>query len=123
MNTKTQMVIDFMDTNLDRKLSLDQLARSARISRSHLWRLFKKELGVSPGQYLQRLRMKRAGTLLTTTLMSVKWIRIEVGYTDKGLFVRHFRKALGLTPSEYRARCHTLILAKDRTIQQDRKAG
>lgn len=117
------MVADFMDANLHRKLSLDELARSVGISASHLWRLFKIEAGMPPGQYLQKLRMQKASRLLTTTPMSVKRISIEVGYSDKSLFGRHFRKAHGLTPSEYRARYHNLISAKDYIASQDRNAG
>lgn len=123
MNQKTQMVIEFMHMNLHRKLSLDELARSARISRSHVSRLFKTETGMAPGQYLQTLRMKKASTLLTTTLLSIKWILIEVGYCDKGLFSGHFKRAHGVTPSEYRATCHDL-LAKDHTAARHaRMAG
>lgn len=71
MNPRAQMVADFMDANLHRKLSLDELARSVGISPSHLWRLFKTEAGMPPGQYLQKLRMQKASRLLTTTPMMV----------------------------------------------------
>lgn len=123
MSPRIQTVVDFMNVNLHRKLSLDELARSARISRSHVWRLFKTELGVPPGQYLQMLRMQKATRLLTTTLMSVKRITIEVGYSDRGLFARHFRKTHGLTPSEYRAKYHNLISAKDFVASQAHRNG
>lgn len=123
MNPTMQIIIDFMGLNLHRKLSLDELARSAQVSRSTVWRLFKTEAGMPPGQYLQKLRMRKASTLLTATLMSVKRIVIEVGYNDKSLFGRHFRKAYGLTPSEYRAKYHNLILANERTASQDRNVG
>lgn len=121
MSPRIQTVVDFMTVNLHRKLTLDELARSARISRSHVWRLFKTEAGMPPGQYLQKLRMQKACRLLSTTLMSVKRISIEVGYSDKSLFGRHFRKAHALTPSEYRAKYHNLILANDHAASQARK--
>lgn len=123
MNPKTLMVVNFMDANLHRKLSLDELARAARISRSHLCRLFKTEAGMPPGQYLQKLRMERASRLLVTTLLSVKQIQFEVGYIDKSLFVRHFRRANGLSPSEYRAKFHALVLTRDNPGRQDRNAS
>ena len=123
MNPTMQIVIDFMNVNLHRKLSLDELAKSAQISRSNVWRLFKTEAGMPPGQYLQKLRMRKASTLLTTTLMSVKRILIEVGYSDKILFARHFKKAYGMTPSEYRAKYHNLILAKGSVAPPNRNVG
>lgn len=123
MSPRIQTVVDFMTVNLHRKLTLDELASSARISRSHVWRLFKTEAGMPPGQYLQMLRMQKATKLLTTTLMSVKRISIEVGYSDKSLFGRHFRKAHGATPSEYRTKYHNLISVKDYIASQDRNVG
>jgi AraC family transcriptional regulator len=102
MNPKAQVVIDFVHINLHQQLSLDKLARYAKISRSHLCLLFKDNVGIAPGQYIQKLRMQEVSVLLATTLKSVKEIMIEVGYSDKSLFVRHFKKAHGLTPSAYR---------------------
>lgn len=121
MDLKTKAVLDFMNTNLHRKLSLDELARSASISRSHLCRMFKAEAGMSPGQYIQKLRMQEGSMLLASTFMSVKQIMIEVGYSDKSLFVRHFKKAQGLTPSEYRAKYLDLDLVKDYMARQGHK--
>lgn len=114
------MVVDFMDDNLHRRLSLSELAGIAGISRCHLCRLFKTETGMPPGQYLEEIRMQKASRLLTATLLSIKQILYEVGYTDKSLFGRHFRKARGCTPSEYRAKYHHLILANDHTVRQKR---
>jgi len=104
MNPKIQRVIEFMKANLHRKLLLGELAELADLSRPYLCRLFKTETGVSPVQYLQKLRMETAGRLLATTLMSIKQIMLAVGYTHKGIFVQHFKKAHGQTPSEYRAK-------------------
>jgi AraC-like DNA-binding protein len=113
MNPKARVVIDFVHTNLHRKLSLDKLARSAQISRSHLCHLFKDNFGMAPGQYIQKLRMQEVSLLLATTLKSVKEIMMEVGYSDKSLFVRHFKKAQGLTPSEYREKNLDLNMVKE----------
>jgi len=88
------------------------MARSVEISRSHIWRLFKAETDISPGQYLQLLRMQQAARLLATTQMSVKQIVGEVGYSDKALFARHFKKTHGITPSAYRARSADLNSVK-----------
>jgi AraC-like DNA-binding protein len=96
------MALDFTKANLHRNLSLSELATSVDISRSHLCHLFKTETGMSPGQYLLMLKMQKACELLATTLLSVKYIMIEVGYSSKSHFVRHFKQAYGLTPSEYR---------------------
>src|SRR5436853_5021132 len=119
MNPKVQMIINFMNANLHRKLSLAEMARSIEISRSHLCRLCKNETGMSPGQHLQMLRMQKAAKLLAATLMSVKQIMGEVGYSNKGLFARHFKKAHGHRPSEYRAKYFDLNLAKHDKARPD----
>jgi transcriptional regulator GlxA family with amidase domain len=79
------------------------LARSVRLSRWHLGHLFKNEVGDSPARYLRALRMRRAGVLLATTLLTVKEIRYRVGVRDQSHFARDFKSIYGLTPTEYRA--------------------
>jgi transcriptional regulator GlxA family with amidase domain len=123
MNPKVQMIINFMNANLHRKLSSDKLANSIEISRSHLCHLFKTETGMPAGQYLQMLRMQKAARLLAATLMSVKQIMVEVGYGDKAHFTHHFKKVYGLTPSAYRAGHMALNLSKEDVARQDRHTG
>jgi AraC-like DNA-binding protein len=59
---------------------------------------------MSPGQYLNTLRMEKTAELLETTSLTVKQIRAKVGMQDESQFVRVFKKTYGVTPSEYRAR-------------------
>jgi len=103
MNRKTQSAVDYMNANLHRRLPLIELASFVNISRAHLCRLFKTEVGVPPGQYLIMLRMQEAGRLFRSTFLSVKQVMARVGYADKGLFARHFKRTYGVTPLRYRA--------------------
>ena len=104
---RIRIVLDFLNANLHRRIRLTELAEAAKISPSRLSHLFKTEMGLSPGQYLMRLRMQKAGTLLATSRLSVKQIMAAAGYDDKSLFVRHFRRSFGLAPSEYRKAAST----------------
>jgi hypothetical protein len=63
---------------------------------------------MSPLRHFKILRMARASILLQTTFLSIKEIAAEVGYNDSGYFMRDFKRAYGLTPSQHRARCHAL---------------
>lgn len=101
-NLRVELVIDFMNANLQRSISLTELAGVANLSPSHVCRLFKTHTGLSPGEYLRRLRMDKARHLLSTSVLSVKQIMAVAGYNSKSHFVRHFRRSFGLTPSEYR---------------------
>ena len=104
---RIRIVIDFLNANLHRRIRLIELAEAAKISPSRLSHLFKSEMGLSPGQYLMRLRMQRASNLLATSRLSVKQIMAMVGYDNKSHFVRHFRRSFGLAPSEYRKAAST----------------
>ena len=120
MNPKIEAALNFMKDNLDRNLSISDLACSVRLSRSRLCFLFKTEVGMSPLQYLKSLRMRKACELLETSLLSVKEIRARVGYNDDSHFLREFKKAKDLTPSGYRAQHLPLILDKHRLERRNK---
>lgn len=103
MNSRIQRIVDQMNSELHRKRSLNDLARSSKLSRSRVCHLFKTQTGMSPGQYLKALRLEKARGLLETTSLSVKEIRARVGMQDESHFVRDFNRVYGVTPSQYRA--------------------
>ncbi len=106
-NPQVQTVIQCMNSNLQRRISLAELADVANLSPSHLSHLFKTQTGLSPGEYLRRLRMEKARHLLTTSLLSIKQIMAAVGYSNRSNFLRHFKRYFDLAPSEYRKRAYT----------------
>jgi AraC family transcriptional regulator of arabinose operon len=99
---RVQVVIDFLSGNFHRRIHLNEIAEAAKLSPSRLSHVFKDEMGISPGKYLRRIRMQKAGSLLATSRLSVKQIMAMAGYDNKAHFVRQFRKAFVVTPSEYR---------------------
>ena len=99
---RVRIVIDFMHANLQRKISLADLAREVNLSAAHVSRLFSTETRISPSEYLIRLRMERAQHLLLTSLLSVKEIMAMTGYGNRGHFVQHFKRYFGPVPSEFR---------------------
>ena len=104
MDRRVQIVIALMEERLHRALSLELMAQSVNLSPSRFRSLFKAETGSSPMQYLKALRMRRARELTEMTLLSMKQIMWEIGVRDKRHFAEDFKKAYGLTPSQYRAR-------------------
>lgn len=99
---RVQTVINFISANLQRKVSLSELANVVNLSPFHFSRFFKTETGISPGQYLIRLRMEKARSLLATSFLSIKQIMALVSYGNRKDFARHFRRYFDLAPSEYR---------------------
>lgn len=102
MDQRVQIVIAMMKDDLCREWSLDSLARSLGMSRSRFQHLFKAETGSSPAHYLRALRLEHARELLESSLLNVKQVMASVGIYDKSHFGRAFKKAYGLTPTQYR---------------------
>lgn len=100
---RVRTVIAFMEHNLNRKLTVPDLAHVARLAPARLRQLFKSETGKSPVRYLTELRMRRAKQLLETSLLSVKEITARIGISDKSHFARTFKRTCGLTPIRHRA--------------------
>ncbi len=89
---------------LEHDLKLDELADRVQLSSSQLSRLFKQHLGVSPGTYLQNLRLELAQQYLVSSTMSIKQIAAKCGFGDANHFSRLFRRHVGCTASAYRQR-------------------
>lgn len=102
MDPRITHVIDRMHAGLKDKLVLATLAAEVGLSVSRLGYLFRQNTGVSPGAYLQALRMERARLLVQRTSLTVREVMAEVGMTDPSHFAREFRNAHGLSPRAFR---------------------
>jgi transcriptional regulator GlxA family with amidase domain len=97
-------VVQAMAENLKQNPSIEELAQRVNLSVNRLELLFKQEFDCSPLQYLTRLRLTQACTLLETTELRVCQIMRQVGFTQTGYFSAIFRAAFACTPKEYRTR-------------------
>ncbi len=95
-------VADYVKLNINRNVTLDQMADMACVTKAHLIRLFRSKMGISPLQFVIRKKIQYAQGLLLTTNMSVRQIAAEVGIDDSSYFIRIFKKHIGLTPQAYR---------------------
>jgi AraC-like DNA-binding protein len=85
-------------------LRFEEAARMFGISVWRLSRLFKKHTGICSKQYLKRLRMQRAESLLQTPEIGIKEVADAVGYSHVSNFNKHFKSFYGISPGEYRRR-------------------
>ena len=92
----------FIQEHLDEELSLDELARQAHFSSYHFHRIFRGLVGESVAEYVRRLRMEAAASLLWSTEQTVTQVSLEVGYQAPEAFSRTFRQHFGVSPSQYR---------------------
>lgn len=83
-------------------LSLDDLARTAMVSKYYFLRVFSRVTGVTPGRFLSAVRLQEAKRLLLSTSLTVADIAAQVGYSSQGSFTRRFTESVGLSPTQYR---------------------
>jgi AraC-like DNA-binding protein len=97
-----ERAIATMRENLDKEVTIDDLARAAMFSKFHFSRVFRRVTGVSPGRFLTALRIHQAKRLLSTTSLKVTDVCNRVGYNSVGTFSSKFSRSVGLAPAEYR---------------------
>jgi AraC-like DNA-binding protein len=87
----------------DRKWTVPELAAASAVSRSLLDERFRRLLGSSPMQYVTHWRMHVAKELLSSTDLGVRAVARRVGYDSEEAFSRAFKRALGRSPTHWRA--------------------
>lgn len=95
-------MVDFIEKNYYKKISVEELAERFYLNKNYIRTIFVKELGLSPKQYIQKMRMERAAFLLTETNEDVSLVAKSVGYDDALLFSKMFKRYHELSPTEYR---------------------
>ena len=101
-DTRVATAMAFLVENLARPPSLSEVAAATGLSLSRLSHRFKEEVGITPGQFLERERLARASQLLRFTPRPVAEIAEEVGFASPIHFSLRFKKAFGQSPREFR---------------------
>lgn len=92
----------YMNRWARRPITRWKIADAVNISEDYLTRIFRKEIGISPWDYLNRYRIQLASTLLTGTGMSMSEVAHETGFQDQAYFCRVFKKIKGISPRQLR---------------------
>lgn len=93
----------FLEKNLAQPLDIDELSRLACMSRSRLYVEFKNQLGCTPCEFLQQLRLKSAAKRISNG-DAITRVCYELGFSNPSHFSRRFRDFFGCSPREYRNR-------------------
>ena len=96
--------VNYMKAYLDERISISLLAKTANLSQSRFFSVFKASLGVSPMAYLMNLRLSRASILLDIPALSISEIASKCGISDVYYFSKAFKQKYGVSPSEFRKR-------------------
>jgi len=108
----SERAIGYLEQRYAETVSLDTLAAELYVSTAHLIRVFKKEVGCTPHQYLLHYRLTSATLLLKFSELRVEEIAAQVGFSSSSHFISLFRKHCGCTPVLYRERENRLQISE-----------
>ncbi|WP_117168658.1 response regulator transcription factor [Paraliobacillus sediminis] len=92
----------YVAMHIEKKLSLDEVAKHLFLNASYFSRLFKKEVGKTFVEYVKTIKMERAKELLDQTTDTVGNVCDRLGYDNQSYFIKLFKNYVGVTPAEYR---------------------
>lgn len=98
------MAQNYIEANYQNKISIEKLSSELRIGRRNFDRRFIKATGITPLDYLQRVKIEAAKKLFESTRKTVNEIMYEVGYNDTKAFREVFMRVTGLTPMHYKSK-------------------
>lgn len=102
VSAPVQKAQEYILQHFQEPLTVDGIAASVSLSRYYFSRLFKKETGFAPHEYLLDVRLRNSKQLLTETSLSVEQIAFQCGFTSAVHFIRAFKKDTLVTPSAFR---------------------
>ena len=100
--TNLARAVSYMATHLNKQISTKLLSELCMMSETSFHRKFKETYGVSPIDYLLRIRTEQAEDFLLHSQLSIAEISLMCGFNDPGYFCRTFKKQTGVTPTKYR---------------------
>lgn len=100
---RMKQLLSFIHAHYSERISIDDIAKSAAISRTECFRCFHAVLKKSPAEYLTEYRLSMAAMLLANTDRSLSDISVSCGFNSPSYFGKLFREQCGLSPKKYRA--------------------
>lgn len=95
-------LIEYMHSNYDKKITIEELSKYISLSPSHFSRLFKNETGKSPLDYLIHLRLDKAKKLLINGTKNITEIALDTGFNSSSHFSSTFFKYFNISPRDYK---------------------
>ncbi|WP_040306147.1 AraC family transcriptional regulator [Ahrensia sp. R2A130] len=106
LDFRVRRSIGLMQQRFREDMQIDWLAKESGLSRPHFFKLFKKQMGITPNLYLNTLRAEQAIDDLMGTRSTVTDIAYDLGFASQASFTRFFTTNVGIPPSDYRRVAH-----------------
>ncbi len=100
-NSPIAAAIDFIKNNVKESINLKLLSEKACMSTTTFYRYFKRELGMSPIEFILNEKIKLAKKLLSNPKVNINEVSFATGFDDANYFIRLFKKYEGVTPKQY----------------------
>lgn len=101
-NENTRKAIYYIEENYHRNISLNDIASAINVNSSYLSRVFKNDTGQNVIEYLNKIRLDKAVSLINEGKYTIKEISYKVGIQNYNYFFKLYKKFTGTTPSEYK---------------------
>ena len=101
---KISDIISYISDNALNKITIDDICKHSNLSKYHLCRIFKENIGVTIGEFIKSRRLSAAKQMLANTNMSITSIAYKCCFTDSSFFSKTFSKEFGITPTAFRAK-------------------
>ncbi len=92
----------YMENHFMEDITIEKMLDISHYSQRHFIRLFSAAYNTTPQKYLMSIRIRRAGSMLRESSLPITEVALRCGFGDSNYFSRAFRKAVGMTPSQYR---------------------
>ncbi len=101
--SRINKTFDYIETHLEKSMTLGELAAIANFSKFHFTRIFHAMVGETPFQFITRLRLEKAASLIVTNKKeSISQIAYACGFSDTSIFSRNFKSYFKVSPSQFR---------------------
>lgn len=103
VKTTPEKIKDYIDSNFQKKLPIDDIAKVFNINRKHLTKIFSEKFGLSTKKYITHIKMQHALTMLKKGA-TVKYTAEHLSYDDPFTFSKAFKREMGYSPKDIKAK-------------------
>ena len=94
-------ILNYLNTNITQKISIDDISKKFNYDKAYLMRLFKKEIGLTIVDYLNKIKIYNSLDLLKENNLTILNIALKNGFYNQEYFSEIFKKTIGISPKEY----------------------